>query len=583
MDKTQIADILDEVGTLLELKGENPFKSRAFHNAARVLSGVTEDLKTLVENGEIRKIKGIGESIAKIISDLVLTGKSPDHDDLKKSFPPGIFDMMKIQGMGPKKVAFLYRKMKISTIDELEKAAKAGKLEKLEGFGKKTEENILLGIEQLRKHSSKFHINVAENAAQTIFEAIKSHNGIIRAEIAGSLRRRKETIGDIDIVVSASKKDAKEIFKIFTSHKSVERVTGEGETKASVVLNAGINCDLRIVDDKEFPFALNYFTGSKEHNIRIRALARDNGWTLNEYGFAVIDTGEKGRKSKKIVPCKTESDIYKAVGLDYIEPELREDFGEIEAAQTAKLPTLVTYQDIRGTFHCHTNYSDGHNTLAEMAAGAQKLGWEYLGIADHSKVAAYANGLTEERVRQQHKEIDSLNSKFRNFRLFKGSEVDILVNGDLDFSDKVLSIFDYVVASVHSNFKLSEADMTKRILKAVKHKYVTMIGHLTGRLLLERDGYRLNQIDIINAAADYGKIIEINAHPMRLDLDWRMVKYAINKGVLIAINPDAHSVAGLSDVRYGVGIARKGWCKKEDIFNTKNLKEVEKYFTIAMK
>ncbi|MDD8018335.1 MAG: helix-hairpin-helix domain-containing protein, partial [Bacteroidota bacterium] len=258
MDKTQISDILDEVGTLLELKGENPFKSRAFHNAARVLNGVSEDLKVLVENGEIRKIKGIGESIAKIISDLVLSGKSPDHDDLKKGFPPGIFDMMKIQGMGPKKVAFLYKKMKISSIEDLEKAAKAGKLEKLEGFGKKTEENILLGIEQLRKHSSKFHINIAENAAQIIFEAITSHKGVIRAEIAGSLRRRKETIGDIDIVVSAKKKDVKEIFKIFTTHKSVERITGEGETKSSVVLNVGINCDLRVVDDSEFSFALNY-------------------------------------------------------------------------------------------------------------------------------------------------------------------------------------------------------------------------------------------------------------------------------------------------------------------------------------
>ncbi len=592
MEKTKISDILDEVGTLLELKGENPFKSRAFHNAARVLAGVTEDLKTLVENGEIRKIKGIGESTAKIISDLVTTGKSPDHESLRKFFPPGIFDMMKIQGMGPKKVAFLFKKMKISSIEDLEKAAKAGKLEKLEGFGKKTEENILLGIEQIRKHSSKFHINVAETAAQSIFEVIKSHRGIIRAELAGSLRRRKETIGDIDIVVSVKKparstsrvfdqqyggKDVKEIMKLFTSHKSVERITGEGETKASVVLNVGINCDLRVVDDSEFPFALNYFTGSKEHNVHIRSLARENGWTLNEYGFAVIDSGEKGRKSKKVVVCKTEEDIYKAIGLDYVEPELREDLGEIEAAQSGKLPKLVTYSDIRGTFHCHTNYSDGHNALSEMAAGAQKLGWEYLGIADHSKVAVYANGLSEERVKKQHKEIDTLNAKFNNFRLFKGSEVDILTNGDLDFSDKVLASFDYVVASVHSNFKLNEVDMTKRIMKALKNKHVTMLGHLTGRLLLEREGYPLNQTEIINAAADLGKIIEINAHPMRLDLDWRMVKYAISKGVMIAINPDSHVVSGLTDVRYGVGIARKGWCEKKDILNTRTVKQIADY------
>ncbi len=578
MDKTQIADILDEIGTLLELKGENPFKSRAFHNVARLLGGVTEDLKTLVESGEIRKIKGIGESTAKIISDLVLTGKSADHDDLKKGFPPGIFDMMKIQGMGPKKVSFLYKKMKISSIDELEKAAKAGKLEKLEGFGKKTEENILLGIEQVRKHSSKFHINIAEKAAQEIFDAVKKHPGVLRSEIAGSVRRRKETIGDIDIVVSAKKGDVKSIFSLFTQHPAVDRILTGGETKASVVLKAGINCDLRVVSDTEFPFALNYFTGSKEHNIRVRALARENGWTLNEYGFAELETGEKGRKSKKIVPCKTEQDIYRAVGLEYVDPELREDLGEIEAALKGKMPSLVSYEDIRGTFHCHTNYSDGQNTLEEMAAGAQKLGWEYLGIADHSKVAAYANGLTEDRVKKQHKEIDSLNAKFKKFRLFKGSEVDILTNGDLDFNDKVLSTFDYVVASVHSNFKLNEKDMTKRIIKALKNKHVTILGHLTGRLLLERDGYALNQTEVINAAADLGKIIEINAHPMRLDLDWRKVKYAISKGVLIAINPDSHVVSGLTDVRYGVGIARKGWCEKKNILNTRTTKQVEEYF-----
>ncbi|MFA6456825.1 MAG: DNA polymerase/3'-5' exonuclease PolX [Bacteroidota bacterium] len=577
MDKAQISGILDEVGTLLELKGENPFKSRAFHNAARLLSGITEDITVLVESGDIRKIKGIGESTAKIISDLVLTGKSPDHESLKKGFPPGIFDMMKIQGMGPKKVAFLYKKMKISSVDGLEKAAKAGKLEKLEGFGKKTEENILLGIEQLRKYSSKFHINVAEQASQAIFEVVKSHTGTIRAEIAGSLRRRKETIGDIDIVVSAKPKDVKAIMKSFVDHPSVERVTGEGETKSSVVLQSGINCDLRVVDDAEFPFALNYFTGSKEHNVRIRSLARDHGWTLNEYAFTALEAGRKGPKAKKIPVCRTEADIYKAVGLSYVEPELREDTGEIEAAASGKLPNLVTYNDIRGTFHCHTNYSDGHNTLAEMAVGAQKLGWEYLGIADHSKIAAYANGLSEERVKKQHKEIDTLNDSFNDFRLFEGTEVDILTNGDLDFSDKVLSTFDYVVASVHSNFKLSEADMTKRILKALKNKHVTILGHLTGRLLLERDGYPLNQTEIINAAADLGKIIEINAHPMRLDLDWRMVRYAISKGVMIAINPDSHVVSGLTDVRYGVGIARKGWCEKKDILNTRTTKQIESY------
>lgn len=576
MDKTKVADILDEIGTLLELKGENPFKCRAFHNAARLLSGVTEDLGTLIANGQLRSIKGIGESTAKVISDLVTTGNSPDHESLKKHFPPGIFDMMKVQGMGPKKVSILYKKLKISSLDALEKAASTGKLASLEGFGKKTEENILEGIRQVRTHASKFHINIAEHAAQPILEAIKTHPGVKRAEIAGSLRRRKETIGDIDFVVSAKKKDVAGIMKVFTSQPSVERITGAGETKSSVVLTSGINCDLRVVSDEEFPFALNYFTGSKEHNVRVRSLARDHGWSLNEYGFSLIEDAKKRKKLPTSI--RAEHDIYKAVGLQFVEPEMREDIGEIESALKNQLPDLITYGDIRGTFHCHTNYSDGQNTLKEMAEGARKLGWEYLGIADHSKVAAYANGLNEARVKQQHKEIDALNTTMKGFRLFKGSEVDILPSGDLDFNDKTLSSFEYVVASVHSSFKMTEADMTKRIIKALKNKHVTMLGHLTGRLLLERDGYPLNQTEIINAAADMGKIIEINAHPMRLDLDWRMVRYAVQKGVLIAINPDSHVTTGLTDVRYGVGVARKGWCSAKDILNTRTTAQVDKYF-----
>lgn len=575
MDKTQIAAILDEMGTLLELKGENPFKSRAFHNASRLLAGVTGDLAAMAEAGELRSIKGIGESTAKVISDLVKTGVSPDHQSLRKGFPPGIFDMLRIQGMGPKKVALLFSKMKISSLEQLEKAAKEGKLASLDGFGPKSEENILAGIEQLRKHASKFHINVAEKAASSVFAVVKKQQGIIRAEIAGSLRRRKETIGDIDIVVSAKPKDVPAIMTAFTKHPDVERITGEGETKSSVVLASGINCDLRVVSDEEFPFALNYFTGSKDHNVRVRSLAREKGWSLNEYGFTKIE----GKKSGKLPVCKSEMDIYKAVGLTYVDPELREDLGEIEASEAGQLPDLVKESDIRGTFHCHTNYSDGHNTIAEMAEGARKLGWEYLGIADHSKVAAYANGLTEERVKKQHKEIDAYNASINGFTVFKGSEVDILPNGDMDFSDKTLATFDYVVASVHSSFKMTEAEMTKRILKAVKNKYVTMLGHLTGRLLLERNGYPLDQTAIINAAADYGKAIEINAHPMRLDLDWRMVKYAISKGVIIVINPDSHVVTGLTDVHYGVGIARKGWCRKKDVLNTRTAKQVRDNFS----
>jgi DNA polymerase (family X) len=579
MEKAKVAEILDEIGTLLELHGENPFKCIAFHNAARIISGITDELSELVKSGEIRKIKGIGDGIARNITELIITGKSTDHEHLKSVFPDGIFQMLKIQGLGSKKVRVLFEKLQISSIDELEKAAKSGLLENLDGFGKKSSENILLGIDLLKKYSSKFLFNEAEHAAETIFETIKNLKGVIRAELAGSLRRKKETIGDIDIVVSAKKKDIPTIINTFTKHSSVERITGEGKTKSSVILKSGINCDLRIVNDSEFPFTLNYFTGSKEHNVHIRSLARDKGLSLNEYGFSNIDSEQTRGKAKKIISCKNENDIYKALDLQYIEPELREDNGEIELAKTNSLPELVSFEDIRGTFHCHTSYSDGRNTLLEMADAAKKLGWEYLGIADHSKVAAYANGLSEERVKHQIKEIDKLNSTYKKFRLFKGTEVDILADGTLDFSNKTLSSFEYVVASVHSNFKMNEVEMTKRIISAIKNKYVTIIGHLTGRLLLRRDSYPLKQKEIINAAADYGKVIEINAHPSRLDLDWRWCKYAKEKGVLIAINPDAHIIHGLTDVRYGIGIARKGWLGKKDIINTKSTKMIDGFFS----
>ncbi len=580
MEKSKVSDILDEIGTLLELRGENPFKCRAYHNAARAIEGVTGDLNTLVMSGEIRNVKGIGEALAEKIAELLSTGKSTYHEELKASLPEGLMTMRKITGVGPKKVKVLFEKLKLKSVDELEAACKAGSLEKLEGFGKKTEENILVGIEALRKHSSKFLYSVAEKAAINVFEILSKQKGILRAEIAGSLRRKKEVIGDIDIVASAKKSAVDAIMKMFTSHPDVARITGEGPTKSSVVLNTGINCDLRVVDDAEFPFALNYFTGSKDHNVRLRTIAKKFDLSLNEYGFSKIGSEEKRGKTKKIVACKTEEDIYRTLGLSYVPPELREDFGEIEAAEKHSLPTLISEKDIRGTFHCHTSYSDGANTLLEMAEAAKSLGWEYLGIADHSKIAAYANGLNEARVKKQQKEIESLNQKWLDFRIFMGTEVDILPNGELDFSDTVLSTFDYVVASVHSSFKMTESDMTKRIVKALKNKYVTMLGHPTGRLLLQRDAYPINQTAVIDAASDYGKVIEINAHPFRLDLDWRMCKYAKKKGVKIAINPDAHVVDGLLDVRYGVGIARKGWLEKKDVINTLRLAEVKKLFGI---
>ena len=577
MDKKEISAVLDEMGTLLELQGANPFKSRAFHNASRAVEGITGDIAAMAKSGELLKVKGIGTSIAAIIEDLAVRGKSRDYTDLRKAFPDGILQMLRIQGLGPKKVKILYEKLKLKSIDDLEKAAKADRLASLDGFGAKTQENILAGIQAVRSRSDKHLFSSASQAAAAVHSVMVRQPGVVRAEIAGSIRRRKEVIGDIDIVLSAKDADRSRLMEKFISHPDVETVVARGETKSSVTLRTGINCDLRIVNDAEFPFALNYFTGSKEHNVELRTRAKKYGLSLNEYGFSKLGEDEKRGKSKKVVRCKDEEDLYRALDLAYVPPEIRENRGEVEAAESGSLPALVAESDIRGTFHCHSTYSDGVNTLEQMADAARGLGWDYLGIGDHSQVAAYAGGLTREKLKAQFKEIDGLNAKSRKFRLLKGTECDILANGDLDWPDAVLASFEYVVISVHSSFKMSEKDMTRRIVKALKNKHVTMLGHPTGRLLLARDGYPVNMIEVINAAADHGKIIEINAHPSRLDLDWRLCSYAKEKGVMIAINPDAHTVEGLRDVSYGVGIARKGWLEAKDILNTRPLAGVLKY------
>jgi DNA polymerase (family 10) len=574
MDKNEVAQILEEIGTLLELKGENPFKCRAYHNASRIVGALTTDINSLVQSGELKNIKGIGEGLAEKISELTQSGKLKYYEDLKKSLPAGLVEMLRIQGLGPKRIKVLYEKLGIKTVDQLKEASEKHRLAAVDGFGEKTEENILKGIELLRKHVDKHLYPMAKEAAERVHAVIRKQKGVLRSEVAGSLRRKKEIIGDIDILVSAKRSISPRLMEVFTSHPDVAEILAQGETKSSVVLKSGINCDLRVVDDSEYPFALAYFTGSKEHNIEMRSLAKKFGWSLNEYGFSELGAEEKRGKAKRIVRCKDEEDIFKALGLSFIPPELRENMGEIEAAAKGKIPRLLEEKEIKGTFHCHSTYSDGSNSIEQMAKAARDLGWEYLGIADHSKSAAYAGGLTEAKVREQSREIDDLNKKLNDFRIFKGSEVDILPDGTLDYSDKVLASFDYVVASVHSKFKMTEAEMTNRITKALKNKYVTMLGHPTGRLLLSREAYPVDMIKVIDAAAEYGKIIEINSHPLRLDLDWRLCKYAKEKGVLIAINPDAHNTDGLKDVLYGVGIARKGWLEKKNVINAWTLTQV---------
>ncbi|MBM4165458.1 MAG: DNA polymerase/3'-5' exonuclease PolX [Ignavibacteria bacterium] len=583
MTKTDVANILDEIGTLFELKGENKFKCIAFHNVARTISALTLDLNTLVSEGKLTEIKGVGKSIAQDITELVTTGKLKFYEELKNFFPPGITDLLRIQGMGPKKVKILWEKLGIASLQQLKEACEQHKLATLEGFGAKTEENILNGLAMLDKVADKHLYSDALQSAEPVLEFLKTQKGVSRAEVAGSLRRKKEIIGDIDILVSAKKSNVEIIMEAFTSHENVQQVLGKGETKSSVLLKSNIQCDVRVVDDSEFPFALAYFTGSKEHNVEMRTRAKQFGWSLNEYGFSKLESDEHRGKAKQVIKCKNEEDIFNALELQYIPPELRENNNEIEFAVKNNIPTLLEEKDLRGTFHCHTTYSDGKNSLEEMIEAARKLGFEYFGIADHSKVAAYANGLTPQRVKQQHKHIDEVQKKFSEIKIFKGTEVDILKDGSLDFDDKTLATFDYVVASVHSVFKMSEEEMTKRIVKALKNKYVTFLGHSTGRLLMQRDGYPLNTKEVIDVASDYGKGIEINAHPVRLDLDWRWCRYAKEKGVKIPINPDAHSTEEILLVKYGVNVARKGWLEKKDVVNAWNVKEVEKFFLSTRK
>jgi DNA polymerase (family 10) len=583
MDKKGVVAVLEEMGTLLELDGANPFKSRAFHNASRAIEGVTDDLRSLVDSGKTTEIKGVGASIAAIIRDLVTTGRSEEHATLRKKFPDGVLAMLRIQGLGPKKVKILYEKLKIRDLDGLEKGAQAHELSRVEGFGAKTEENILKGIVALRSRSEKSLYSVASDSAQRILESMKAQRGALRAEIAGSLRRRKEVIGDIDIVVSAKEADRKRLMDAFIRHPDVGSIIARGETKSSVALTNGIHCDLRIVKDGEYPFALNYFTGSKEHNVEMRTRAKRQGLSLNEYGFSPADGANPRGKAQKAVRCKDETDIYRVLGLAFVPPELRENAGEFEAAEKGRFPALIEGGDIRGTFHCHTTYSDGVNTLEQIAGAARALGWEYLGIGDHSKAAAYAGGLTEAKVKAQIKAIEAINERTKGFRIFKGSECDILADGSLDWPERVLAMFEYVVVSVHSNFTMSEATMTKRIIKALTHRRVAMLGHPTGRLLLSRDPYPVDMKQVIDAAADYGKCIEINAHPMRLDLDWRLCRYAREKGVMLAINPDAHNIEGLRDVYYGVGTARKGWVEAGDVLNTRPVREVAAWMHERMK
>jgi DNA polymerase (family 10) len=575
MDKADVAAVLEEIADILEIQGDNKFRSLAYSKAARAIAQLETSLDEVVAKGELDSIPGIGSTLRDKITTLVTTGHLPFYEDLKAKTPPGLLVMMRVPGVGPKKVKALYDALGIDDLDKLKAACEADQVAGLKGFGKKTQDKILEGLAFLGQGQDRVRLDQALPIAEQIRDALRRVAGVQRIEVCGSVRRRKETIKDIDILVSSDNPGP--IMKAFVSLPHVHTVIGQGETKSSVKVwgyadghkRYYIQCDLRVVNETQYPFALMYFTGSKEHNIHLRQRAIQRGLRLNEYELA---------GDKKSVRAENEEDIYKALGLTYIPPELREDTGEIAAAEKEALPELLAPGDIKGVFHCHTDWSDGAATLEQMALAAKNHGYQYLGIADHSQSLAIANGLNPERVHRQFKEIDALNARLKGIHLFKGTECDILPDGTLDYDDALLAEFDYVVASVHTHFGQTQEEMTRRIVRALRHPRVTMLGHATGRLLLRRDAYRVDLDAVLKAAAEHGKMIEINANPHRLDLDWIHCKRAKALGVPLVINPDAHATDEFDYMRYGVDVARRGWLTRGDVFNTKTYAQVKKAF-----
>ncbi len=499
---------------------------------------------------------GIGEGIALRIIELWKTGRMVFHEELVAAIPPGYVEMVRVPGLGAKRVRLLGEKLEITTLAGLKAAAEQGRIRSLKGFGEQSEKKILAGIALLEKGAGRYRAGDVRPMAEELLGSLVEAGSVKEAQVGGSLRRWLETVKDVDLLVATRKPD--KVTKAFLGLLPTAEIIASGDTKTSVRLRTGLAVDLRLVTPEQFPFALHYFTGSVAHNVRVRARALERGMSLNEYELS----------GKKHAPIRSEADLFQALDLDYIEPELREDRGEIEAAETKALPKLVTMKDMLGILHCHTTYSDGRSTLTEMAEAAAAWGASYLGLADHSATARYAGGLSEEDLERQWAEIDAWNAKSKKLRILKGSEVDILPDGSLDYPDRILEKLDYVVVSVHTNFTMSEKDMTKRVTRALRNKHVSILAHPTGRLLLERDGYAIGLEEVFHVAAEEGVIVEINSNPHRLDLDWRQVIQAKARGVRFAINPDAHHADGYADLRYGIGAARKAWLAREDVVNT---------------
>ncbi len=575
MDKKDIIDLLERIGTMMEIKGENPFKIRAYFAGARTLQTMEDDLGEVIAEGRLGDIPGIGKALTEKIESLHTTGKLEFYDKLVASVPSGLMDLLEVPGLGGKKIKALHEQLGVDSIESLTKVCQDGKVAELKGFGDKTQEKILSGIKNREAYAARHLWWDARRVVDQILPGLRALPEVERAEAAGSFRRGMETVGDLDFIVASS--NPVPIMNWFTSMDGIAEVTAHGDTKSSIRLEGGMQADLRVVPTEQFYFALHHFTGSKDHNVRMRQKALSMGLSLSEWGLRPEEEKDASRKVGEI-EADSEEDVFKALGLAFVHPSLREGMGEVEAAEKNELPELLQYEDLKGCFHNHTTASDGRNTLEEIAEESDQRGWEYLGIADHSKASFQANGLDEERLLKQIAAIKELNEsgKFR-VHLFSGSEVDILSGGRLDFEDEVLEQLDYVVASVHNGLSQDEDTMTERLIRAIEHPAVTMIGHLSGRLLLRREASKMKIHKIIDAALANKTILELNANPMRLDMDWRHWRRAAEKGLMCCINPDAHALHHFDYQLAGVHAARKGWLAKENVLNTRPLVEIQRY------
>ncbi len=559
-DKTAVARVLRDIAQLLQLRGDHAFKSRAYEMGAERIAGLTEDLGELVSEGRLEELPGIGDSLAKKIAELVSTGKMAYFEALRAEFPPRILELLSVPDLGPKKVAALWKQLEVTDLASLEAACNAKKVRDLKGFGEKTEEKILAGLALLKRSHGRFRLGDVRPLAEELLKTVRAAPGVVRASLGGSTRRWSETVADVDIIASAP--EAQPVLEAFAKDPRVASVIGSGESKCSVRLwQDDLQVDLRVLPDEDFATALHHFTGSKAHHIRLRSLAQDKGLKISEWG---VHRGEEK------LPIQDERDLYALLSMQYVPPELREDWGEVEAALGGDLPSdLITVEDVLGATHSHSTWSDGVATLAQMAQTARSVGLRYLTVTEHSQAANYANGVTEDRLKAQWDEIDQLNAGFTDFRLLKGIEVDILDDGALDFPDHILDKLEIVIASIHTRHQLDEAAMTARVLHAFDNPFVHVFGHPTGRLINSRPAYGLKMDAVLEKAAEKGIAVEVNGNPHRLDLCAEQVRAALARGVKLVVSSDSHAPAEVGgNLLYAVATARKGWARRGDVLNT---------------